>query len=124
MTGAVQAMFAAGKPGTVVPPVQVSPPSRVTSSPTQRNDSGLFNATFTGGTPSSIVWSVENVLNGTAQVYGGQGTATVQINVTAPTPDSPVSCTVRCTAVIGGVSYSGTAYFEHNWESGGAGGQL
>lgn len=101
-------------------PVTITPASKATSSATQSSNTSAFTATFSGA-PTSIVWSVEDVVGGTAQVFSGQGTATAQI--TAHAADiGTASCTIRCTAIISGVTYSGTATKQHTLRDSGGGG--
>lgn len=100
------------------PTISVAPASFVTDSTTDFSSIANFTATFTGGTPSSIVWSIESESNASADVVAGQGTGTVTIQITTNDSggiEADGSCTVRCTAVIGGVTYSATAYREHDF---------
>lgn len=117
MTGAVQAMFAGG--GNIAPPaVSIAPNRTVTNSQVSFGNNSNFTATFTGGTPSSIVWSVESVVNATASIVAGQGTNTATVQLITNDSGGGVAvgtCTVRCTAIIGGVAYSATARKEHDF---------
>lgn len=126
MTGALQASLATGSPGGGgggggTAPVTITPATKSTTSLTNSSNTSTFNAAFSGS-PSSIVWSLENIVNGSANVFSGQGTANAQITVHAADPDTAASCTIRCTAIIGGVSYSATATKSHMLASGGGGG--
>jgi hypothetical protein len=78
-------------------------PSAYDSTGTAITNSSFFGASFTGGTPTSIVWSVTTG----GAVSSGQGTNTALIQVTSH--GEPVSVTITCTAIIAGVSYSATA---------------
>lgn len=102
------------------PPVSITPTSKSTVSSTQQSNTSPFVAAFSG-TPTSIVWSVEDVIGGTAQVFSGQGTSTAQITVTA-SDIGTASCTIRCTVVIAGVTYSSTATKQHTLRDLGGGG--
>lgn len=111
------------------PTISVAPGTVSTESTTNFASTANFTATLTGGAPSSIVWSVEGQVNGFGTVVGGQGTATatIQLVVADSGGASAVGhCTVRCTVVIGGVTYSATARFIHQFDyssGGGRGGQ-
>jgi hypothetical protein len=118
---ALKSAYSSGPP----PAVAIAPTGWVTSSHTNFANSSNYTATFTGGTPSSIVWSIEDELNADGSVTGGQGTATatVQLITNDSGGDTAVGrCTVRCTAIIAGVTYSATATKQHNVIYGGGGG--
>ena len=125
MTGAIQASLSSFQGAPALPPVVVSPSSQLTSSADSFENTGAFTATFNAGTPSSITWSVESITGGTAMVVSGQGTATANVKATANDDGvGTVLCTVRCTAIIGGNSYSGTATKRHHFRYGGGGGNF
>jgi hypothetical protein len=120
---ALKSAYSSGPPGG--PSVAIAPTAWFTSSHTNFANSSNFTATFTGGTPSSIVWSIEGEFNADGNVTGGQGTATVTVQLITNDSggDTAVGrCTVRCTAIIGGVPYSGTAIKQHSVIYGGGGG--
>lgn len=104
------------------PAVSINPPETITTSNTDFANASTFTASFTGGTPSSIVWSVEDINSATAAVISGQGTASATIRLVTDDSGGGIasgSCTVRCTAIIGGVSKSGIAFKEHDFYYGG-----
>lgn len=125
---ALKSAYAAGGGG--LPPVTIAPASSTTTSRSSFANTSAFVATFNAGTPTSIVWSVEDVENGTASVVTGQGTNTANVQLTANDigGDSVTAfCTIRCTAIIGGTTYSGTATKQHSFiyrDPGGGGGGL
>lgn len=120
--GAMQ-MLLVGKPASGPPPaVSVNPPESVTGSNTDFANSSSFTAAFSGGTPTSIVWSLEGVTNATASIIGGQGTSSVTVRLVTNDTGGEVSsgfCTIRCTAVIAGQTKSGIATKEHDFYYGG-----
>jgi hypothetical protein len=104
--------------------VSVTPSVKATNSDTVNNNTSSFTAAFTGGSPSSIVWSIQSATGGTATIVSGQGTATASIKLTnTGAAGTTASCTIKCVAVIGGVSYNDTATKTHklNVVSGGGG---
>ena len=117
-------MAAVASKGNPPPNVSVAPASTLTRSNGDFENISNFTGSFAGASPSSIVWGVESVSNATASVFSGQGTATATIQLVTNDSGAPLavgSCVVRCTAVIGGVSYSATAYKEHDFSYGGGG---
>jgi hypothetical protein len=113
--------------GVIGGSVSVTPVTKATNSDTINNNTSSFTAAFTGGSPSSIVWSIQSVSGGTATIVSGQGTATASIKLTnTGAAGTTASCTIKCAAVIGGVTYTDTATKTHklNVVSGGGGGSV
>lgn len=116
---ALKTAYSSGPP----PGMTITPASKTTFSSTNFANASNFTASLPPGTPSSIVWSVENLSQATASVTGGQGTTTATINLISADDGVGVgSCTIRCTAVIAGTTYTATAYKEHDYDYGGGGG--
>lgn len=61
--------------------------------------------TVTGGIPSTIVWSFQNVDVGTWSVLSGQGTLTAAARVQSVPPGEQASGDFVCTVTVGGLPY-------------------
>jgi hypothetical protein len=92
----------------------VGVPSIILSiAPTSQSASGFssswnFSATVvtvTGGSPSAIVWSFENVALGSWSVLSGQGTLSAQARVTGVPVGEASEADFVCTVTIGGLPY-------------------
>lgn len=100
-----------------VAPAGISPPA-YNSIGTAHTNSSYFTASFTAGSPTSIVWSV----SGSGAIVSGQGTLTALISATDNFDDgSPVVVNITCTAVIGGVTYTVTAKKTYEYQAPGGG---
>jgi hypothetical protein len=94
------------------------PPPAVSSSDTDFANTSAFTASFVGGAPTSIVWSVEDLDNCSAFIVSGQGTSGANVRIVTNDSGGAIAtgeCIIRCTAVIGGVSRSGTATKLHDF---------
>jgi hypothetical protein len=123
MTGAIQASLRRSRERRRFHRSSSLPSSQITTSADSFENTGSFTAAFNIGTPTSITWSVESITGGTAMIVSGQGTANANVKATANDDGvGTVLCTVRCTAIIGGNSYSATATKRHHFRYGGGGG--
>lgn len=88
----------------------VTPATSSTSGTSSSSAVVSFTVAFTG-TPTSIVWSIEDITADThVSIFSGQGTTVAGITiVNLGTPPRTVSCTVKCTVVIAGITSQGTA---------------
>jgi hypothetical protein len=94
--------------------VSNSPVSKISTSATDPNNTSDFSAFFSNP-PTSIVWSLSNVLNGTATIISGQGTNKARVSLTASGHGVQASCTVKCTALINGQTVFDTSTKKHTY---------
>jgi hypothetical protein len=111
---ALKTAYSSGPP----PAVSITPSAAVSSSDTDFANTSAFTASFVGGAPTSIVWSVEDLDNCSAFIVSGQGTSGANVRIVTNDSGGAIAtgeCIIRCTAVIGGVSRSGTATKLHDF---------
>jgi hypothetical protein len=100
---AIQQMMLGAAPDPII---EISPITHLNLGGTSSNTFASTTVTVTNAVPSSYTWSFLSPFGGTFAIIFGQGTSTVDFEVSGVVSGNTASTTLRCTMVINGRNYT------------------